>query len=53
MRVLSKCDIRSRRFNEAAISFAASLATERRAELTTVDPEFRALEKTIRVGWLK
>ena len=33
--------------------FAAALAKTRNCELLTGDPEFRALEKEIKIGWLK
>ncbi len=33
--------------------FAAALAKEKKAELVTGDPEFRTLEKEIRIHWLK
>jgi len=33
--------------------FAAALAKARNAELVTGDPEFKALEKEIKVTWLK
>jgi len=36
-----------------ADAFAAALAEERNAELVTGDPEFKALEKEIKVLWLK
>ncbi len=36
-----------------ADAFAAALAKERRAELVTGDPEFRPLEKEIKINWLK
>lgn len=40
--------------NEApSKSFAAALATEKKTELVTGDPEFKALEKEIKVSWLK
>jgi predicted nucleic acid-binding protein len=35
-----------------AAAFAAALAKERKAELVTGDPEFRALEKEIKIRWL-
>ena len=35
-----------------ADAFAAALAKERKAELVTGDPEFRALEKEIKIRWL-
>lgn len=36
-----------------ADAFAAALAKEKKAELVTGDPEFKALEKEIKVNWLK
>ena len=36
-----------------ADAFAAALAKEMKAELVTGDPEFRTLEKEIRIHWLK
>lgn len=36
-----------------ADAFAAALAKEKKAELVTGDPEFKALEKEIRIHWLK
>jgi predicted nucleic acid-binding protein len=36
-----------------ADAFAAALAKERRAELVTGDPEFKPLEKEIKIRWLK
>jgi PIN domain nuclease of toxin-antitoxin system len=36
-----------------ADAFAAALATSKKAELVTGDTEFRALEKEIRIVWLK
>ena len=36
-----------------ADSFAAALAKEKKAELITGDPEFKALEKEIKITWLK
>ena len=36
-----------------ADAFAAALAKEKKAELVTGDPEFKALEKEIKVTWLK
>jgi len=35
-----------------ADAFAAALAKERKAELVTGDPEFRALDKEIKIRWL-
>jgi ribonuclease VapC len=36
-----------------ADAFAAALAKEKKVELVTGDPEFKALEKEIKVVWLK
>jgi predicted nucleic acid-binding protein len=36
-----------------ADAFAAALAKEKKAELITGDPEFKALEKEIKINWLK
>lgn len=36
-----------------ADAFAAALAKEIKAELVTGDPEFKALEKEIKIHWLK
>src|SRR6266513_1127682 len=36
-----------------ADAFAAALAKEKKAELITGDPEFKALEKEIKIAWLK
>ena len=36
-----------------ADAFAAALAKEKKAELVTGDPEFKALEKEIKIHWLK
>ena len=36
-----------------ADAFAAALAKERNTELVTGDPEFKALEKEMRILWLK
>ena len=33
--------------------FAAALAKEKKAELVTGDPEFKSLEKEIKIGWLE
>lgn len=35
-----------------ANAFAAALAKEKKAELVTGDPEFKALEREIRIAWL-
>ncbi len=36
-----------------ADAFAAALAKEKKAELVTGDPEFKALEKDLKIAWLK
>jgi len=36
-----------------ADAFAAALAKEKKAELVTGDPEFKAMEKEIKIGWIK
>jgi predicted nucleic acid-binding protein len=36
-----------------ADAFAAALAKEKKTELVTSDPEFKALEKEIKINWLK
>ena len=36
-----------------ADAFAAALAKEKKAELVTGDPEFKALEKELKIFWLK
>jgi uncharacterized protein len=36
-----------------ADAFAAALAKEKKAELVTGDPEFKALEKEIKISWLQ
>ena len=36
-----------------ADAFAAALAKDRKAELVTGDPELKALEKVIKIVWLK
>lgn len=36
-----------------ADAFAAALAVEKKAELVTGDPEFKAVEKEIRIVWLR
>ena len=46
-------DFKARYKLSLADAFAAALAKERKAELITGDPEFKALEKEIKIGWLK
>jgi predicted nucleic acid-binding protein len=45
-------DLKSRFKMSLADAFAAALAKERKAELVTGDPEFKALEKEIKINWL-
>ena len=46
-------DFKARYKLSLADAFAAALAKERKAELITGDREFEALEKEIKIGWLK
>ena len=46
-------DFKSRFQMSLADAFAAALAKEKKAELVTGDPEFKALEKEIKIAWLK
>ncbi len=46
-------DFKARYKLSLADAFAAALAKERKAEVVTGDPEFKALEKEIKIGWLK
>ena len=45
-------EIKVTRRMSLADCFAAALAKQRNADLYTGDPEFRALEKDIRIVWL-
>jgi predicted nucleic acid-binding protein len=36
-----------------ADAFAAALARQKKAELVTGDPEFKAVEREIKIGWLQ
>jgi ribonuclease VapC len=45
-------DFKGRHKMSLTDAFAAALARERKAELVTGDPEFRALEKEIKINWL-
>ena len=49
----SAADYKSRVSFSLADAFAAALAKEKKAELVTGDPEFKALEKEIKIIWLK
>ena len=46
-------DFKARFKISLADAFAAALAKEKKAELVTGDPEFKALEKEIKIHWLK
>ena len=46
-------DFKARFKMSLADAFAAALAKEKKAELVTGDPEFKALEKEIKISWLK
>ncbi len=46
-------DFKARFKISLADAFAAALARERKAELLTGEPEFEALEKEIRIAWLR
>ena len=46
-------DFKSRVSFSLADAFAAALAKEKKAELVTGDPEFKAVEKEIKINWLK
>ena len=49
----SAADFKARFRISLADAFAAALAKEKKAELVTGDPEFKALEKEIKIIWLK
>jgi len=46
-------DFKARFKISLADAFAAALAKEKKAELVTGDPEFKAMEREIRIAWLK
>jgi ribonuclease VapC len=46
-------DFKTRFKLSLADAFAAALAKERKAELITGDPEFKPLEREIKIHWLK
>ena len=46
-------DFKARHKLSLADAFAAALAKEKKAELVTGDPEFKALEKELKIQWLK
>ena len=45
-------DFKARFKLSLADAFAAALAKEKKAELVTGDPEFKALEKDLKIAWL-
>jgi ribonuclease VapC len=45
-------DFKARHKISLADAFTAALAKERKAELVTGDPEFKSLEKEIKINWL-
>jgi predicted nucleic acid-binding protein len=45
-------DFKARYRMSLADAFAAALAKERKSELVTGDPEFKPLEKEIKINWL-
>ena len=49
----SAADFKARFKISLADAFAAALAKEKKAELVTGDPEFKALEKEVKINWLK
>jgi ribonuclease VapC len=46
-------DFKARFKMSLADAFAAALARERKAELVTGDPEFKPLDREIKIHWLK
>ena len=46
-------DFKARHKISLADAYAAALAKERKTELVTGDPEFKSLEKEIKINWLK
>ena len=46
-------DFKARHKISLADAFAAALAKEKKAELVTGDPEFKAMETEIKIAWLK
>ncbi len=46
-------DFKARFKMSLADAFAAALAKEKKAELITGDPEFKPLEKEVKIHWLK
>ena len=52
-RILAGLPIEFHAADRHLADFAAALAKEQNAELVTGDPEFKALEKEIKINWLK
>jgi ribonuclease VapC len=46
-------EFKARHALSLADAFAAALAKEKKTELVTGDPEFKAVEKEIKINWLK
>jgi ribonuclease VapC len=46
-------DFKARHRISLADAFAAALAQERKSDLVTGNPEFKALEKEIKINWIK
>ena len=46
-------DLKARFRMSLADAFTAALAKEKKAELVTADPEFKPLEKEIKINWLR
>jgi predicted nucleic acid-binding protein len=46
-------DFKARHRLSLADAFAAALAKELKAELVTGDPEFKTLEKELKIHWLR
>ena len=46
-------DFKARFKLSLADTFAAALARERKADLVTGDPEFKALEREVKIHWLR
>ena len=44
--------MKSSKFHLPILAFAAALAKERKVEPITGDPEFKTLEKEIKINWL-
>lgn len=46
-------DFKARFKISLAAAFAVALANEKKAELVTGDPEFKPLDKEVKINWLK